>query len=409
LNLSKKTIIQINVESNFGSTGKICENISNYLLKNDNKPVVVHGPIHRDSNARTIQVGKITEYYLHILNTRLFDKHGLGSKKATKKFITVLKDLNPDLIHLHNIHGYFINYEILFQYLKSTEIPVIWTLHDCWSFTGHCTHFEYVGCEKWKNQCYKCPLTHTYPKSWVFDRSFKNYTQKKEAFTSIENLTLVPVSNWLSLKLKDSFLKNYPVKTITNGIDINSFQPADVSDYLLEKGWADYSIILGVASVWDKTKGLEDFIQISQLLKEDEKIILVGLSKKQIKVLPENIIGIERTESKDEMINLYSLATVFMNLTYADTYPTTNLEALSCGTPIITYKTGGSIEEIREFNGMVIPIGKFKTAYSKFSEMKNNFKNNNTLKIRNDAVKRLDKTIQLKKYIELYHSCLNKR
>ena len=403
---SKKTIVQINVESNFGSTGKISENLSNHLINADYNSIIAHGPIYRESNSTTIKIGTKIDYYTHILSTRIFDKHGLASIKATKIFLSNLKDLKPDIIHLHNIHGYYINYELLFQFLKSVSIPVIWTLHDCWAFTGHCAHFEYISCEKWKTECNKCPLTHTYPKSWFTDRSSINFNQKKNAFSNLNNLTLVPVSNWLASKIKDSFLYPYPIKTITNGIDTNTFKPVSTVAYTNKKNWTKFSIILGVASVWDTTKGWEDFIKMAALLKKDERIVLIGLSKKQINQLPKNIIGLERTESKDELIQLYSIAKVFMNLTYADTYPTTNLESLACGTPVITYNTGGSVEEIRNYNGKIVNQGDFESAYNTFAEMKKTFKSKNTLKIRKDVLTRLDKTIQLKKYDELYHSLL---
>ncbi|WP_423998820.1 glycosyltransferase [Maribacter sp. IgM3_T14_3] len=404
---SKKNIVQINVESNFGSTGKICVNISDYLESHGNDPHIAHGPIHRDTNNSTYQIGTKLDYYLHILNTRIFDKHGLGSKKATKEFLKKLENSKPDLIHLHNIHGYYINYELLFQFVKNTEIPVVWTLHDCWSFTGHCTHFEYIDCEKYKTACTKCPLTYTYPKSWLVDRSIKNFIQKKESFTGVKNLTLVPVSKWLATKVEQSFLSPYPIHTITNGIDINTFKPIIDSNYKREKGWEGLKIILGVASVWDKTKGWEDFIKIAPNLKDDERIILVGLSKQQIETLPKNIIGIVRTDSKEELIELYSLADVFMNLTYADTYPTTNLEALSCGTPVITYKTGGSVEEITDYNGAIVEQGNYLDAYNTFDNMGNIFKKTHSQTIRNNAIKKFDKNFQLKKYDELYQSLLN--
>ena len=409
MSFSKKNIVQINVESNFGSTGKICENLSEVLLKSDNTPYVGHGPIHRASNSNTLAVGSKWDYYLHILNTRIFDKHGLGSKSATKVFLDEVAALKPDLLHLHNIHGYFINYELLFEFIKTTDIPVVWTLHDCWAFTGHCTHFEYIGCEKWKSECHTCPLTHTYPKSWYYDRSLKNFKQKKNAFSGVKNMTLVPVSDWLGTKVKDSFLQHYPTQTISNGIDVDEFKPTlPTGDTILE-WYKNFSIILGVASVWDKTKGWEDFIKMASLLKHDERIILVGLSETQLKQLPKNIIGLRRTESKQELIQLYSIAKVFMNLTYADTYPTTNLESLACGTPVITYNTGGSPQEIKEFNGRVVALGAYKEAYLAFSKMKEDFKEKNTATIRTDAVNRLDKSFQLKTYTELYQSLLIER
>ncbi|MGC1513952.1 MAG: glycosyltransferase, partial [Maribacter sp.] len=247
MSIFNKTIVQINVEANFGSTGKISENLNGYLVEHKNVGYIAHGPIKRESPSNTIAIGDRQDYYMHILRTRIFDQHGLGSQSATDAFLKKLKALRPDLIHLHNIHGYYINYELLFQFLKNSKVPIVWTLHDCWAFTGHCTHFEYVGCEKWKTECHTCPLTHTYPKSWYRDRSTKNFNQKKKAFTSVPNMTLVPVSGWLASKLKDSFLKQYPVSTITNGIDVQAFKPLNASANPLTDKFKAFSVILGVA------------------------------------------------------------------------------------------------------------------------------------------------------------------
>jgi len=267
------------------------------------------------------------------------------------------KKIQPDVIHLHNLHGYYVNIEILFNFLTIENTPVVWTLHDCWPITGHCSHFDYVGCEKWKTECYSCPQKKMYPASFLFDNSRQNYSLKKQLFTSVKDMALVPVSNWMADILKQSFLQKYPIEIIHNGINLSQFKPANgehiKNKYQLENKF----IILGVASVWKERKGLKDFVELSISLDKNFQIVLVGLSAHQIKSLPENIIGINKTENVEELVRIYSIADVFVNPTWEDTFPTTNVESLACGTPVITYKTGGSPEAIDATVGIVVEKG----------------------------------------------------
>ena len=287
--------------------------------------------------------------YLHYAEGLLFDNHGLASTQATRRMAEQLKYIRPDVIQMHCIHGYYLNYKILFEYLNTTDIPVVWTFHDCWAFTGHCAHFVTAGCEKWKTGCYDCPLKGDYPKSLV-DRSRRNYQLKKSLFSANNNLHIVPVSDWMAGFVKESFLKDKDVRVIKNGVDLNVFKPASYKSFK--------KLILGVSGIWNKDKGLFDFLRLRELLDLDEyEIILVGLSKEQINELPNGITGIEHTESVNDLAELYSSAMVFVNPTYADSFPTVNLEALACGTPVITYKTGGSPEAISPETGWVVEQG----------------------------------------------------
>jgi len=308
---------------------------------------------------------------------------------------------------LHNIHGYYLHVGILFKYLKNKTIPVVWTLHDCWPFTGHCAHFEWVSCEKWKTECNNCPLTHIYPSSWYIDNSKKNFYEKKSLFQGLENLTIVTPSLWLKGLVKQSFLKDYPVKVINNGIDLERFKPVETEIVKDKYSLTGYKIVLGVASVWDRIKGLDHFKQLSKLLYEDVRIVLVGLNKKQIQSLPQNIIGVERTESVEELTALYSCADVFVNPTLVDNFPTTNLEALACGTPVVTYDTGGSPEAVDEETGIVVEqgdIGKLLTAVNKIlNHGKEQYKSN----CRKRAVQKYDKIERYQDYLKLYESILD--
>lgn len=361
-------VLQINSVCGYGSTGRIAVDLYHTLEEQGHECCIAYGRGKAPENIRTIKFGNKLDLYFHILLTRLFDKHGFGSKYVTRKLIQQIKDYNPDVIHLHNIHGYYINIEILFQYLKETNKPVIWTLHDCWSFTGHCAHFAPIDCSKWKNQCEKCQLKGDYPKSSIFDCSKTNYLRKKKVFTGVKGLLIVTPSKWLANVVKHSFLKDYQTITISNGIDKKIFHPlapvqiAQKKEELTRKYKIDFSkiIYLGVASVWTRDKGFYDFIEITKIISEEEQIVLVGVDKKQKEILPPNIVAIERTENQMELADLYSCADVFLNPTYADTFPTVNMEAIMCGTPIVTYNACGSPESVLNGCGEVVEVGQYK-------------------------------------------------
>lgn len=375
-------IVQINTFSN-KSTGTIMMNIHKRLLSEGIESYVVWGRGRDAKDDTEIYMNNKIGVYTHALHTRLTDKTGSYSKKSTRKLIEKLEQIRPDLIHLHNIHGYYINIEMLFNYIRKNNIKVVWTLHDCWAFTGHCPHFELIECNKWKEECYNCSQKNVYPKS-ILDNSKWNYQKKKELFTGLD-ITIVTPSKWLAELVKKSFLKEYEVKVINNGINTDIFKYRE-SDFKKKFNIEDKKIILGVASEWTKEKGLYDFINLSKIVDETVQIVLVGLNKKQIKQIPNNIIGIERTENAEQLAEIYSVADIYFNPTYADNYPTTNLEALVCGTPVITYNTGGSPECINETNGIVTDFEDFcknykeyiNKEYSEFTEKISNIENMNT-------------------------------
>ena len=400
------TILQINSVVNSGSTGRIAEEIGQTAIEAGWKSYIAYGRNDRPSESELIKIGKDWDIKMHGVQTRLFDGHGLGSKLATKDLIKKIIEISPNIIHLHNIHGYYINIEILFNYLKTAHIPVVWTFHDCWPITGHCAHFTFVGCEKWKTQCYDCPQKTSYPASWLVDRSEKNYQLKKELFTSLPNLTLVPVSKWLSGILKESYLQNYPLNVIHNGINTEVFKPSADNVFRIKYRLENKFILLGVATSWGSKKGLYDFIELSRHLNNDFKIVLVGLSRKQIEQLPNNIMGIERTESVKELAEIYSASDVFLNPTYEDSFPTTNLESLACGTPVITYKTGGSTEAIDELTGIVVEQGNIGKLIDAIKMVKSNGKQSYSEACVNRAHRLYKKEDRYQEYIELYNSLL---
>ncbi len=312
--------------------------------------------------SKLMPVGGKLDVAFHGLWTRFTDRHGLASWFATKRFLSEIKELKPDVIHIHNIHGYFLNYRMLFEYLKETEIPVIWTVHDCWLYTGHCYYYSSIGCDKWMSGCGNCPQRTAFPTSWFIDRSKQNLKDKSEAFNSIKDkLTIVPVSEWIRGEMSRSILKDCQYQVIHNGIDLNVFDVQPDDKAVREKyGLGDKHIILGLASIWSKEKGWDDFMEMSKMLNGDEVIVMVGVTEEQQNRLPENVVGIRRTENVRQLAELYSAAVAFVNPTWQDNYPTVNLESIACGTPVVTYRTGGSIEAVTEKTGYVVEQGDVK-------------------------------------------------
>lgn len=341
-------VLMINSVCGIGSTGRICTDIAEHLTADGHDCRIAYG---RNGNVPekalpyAKRIGTDLDVKVHGLLTRVFDAHGFGSRRATIQFVNWMKKYDPDIIHLHNLHGYYLHVGVLFDVLKEMRKPVIWTLHDCWAFTGHCPHFSAAECEKWKTKCHACTEKWHYPASMLLDRSKSNYEHKKALFSGADNLTIVTPSYWLSELAKESFLKEYPVIVIPNGIDTGVFHATE-GNFRTRYQLGEKKIVLGVANIWDDRKGLTDLVQLSNILGYDYVVVIVGLSPEQREALPKTMIGITRTESVKALAEIYTAADVFVNPTYEDTYPTVNLEAQACGTPVITYRTGGSAESV---------------------------------------------------------------
>ncbi len=401
-------VLQINTTANTGSTGRITEEIGQKVIENGYESFIAARKVGPDgSRSNIIKIGSDWDRILHGLKTRVFDKHGLGSKRATEQLVERISKIDPDAIGLHNLHGYYLNIEVLFKYLSDTQKPVIWTLFDCWAFTGHCSYFDSVGCERWVNGCYSCPLKNKYPASYFIDNSKQNYRIKKELFNSIKNLTIVVHSRWLGKLVERSFLNQYPVKTMPSGVNLEVFKSS--TEYLpAEIKKVEKRIVLGVASIWSERKGLADFKKLAPMLNNHYQIVLVGLTKKQIQDLPDEIIGIPRTENVQQLASLYSSAEVFLNPTWSDNFPTTNIEALACGTPVITYNTGGSPEAVDEDTGFVVEQGDLKGVVQSLEQISKKGRESFTEPCRNRAVKHYNKEDRFRDYVELYSKMLGK-
>lgn len=342
-----KIILQINVTANWGSTGKIAEAIGNAVIDRGWESYIAYGRWSNPSKSKLLKIGERWDKYFHFAEQTVLDNEGLCSCRATKDLLRQIKIIRPDVVQLHNLHDHYLNYKLLFDYLNQTDIKVVWTFHDCWAFTGHCFHFVTVGCEKWRSGCGVCPMKNVLPKT-LLDRSNKNLKLKMRLFSGCRNLTIVPCSDWMAGFVQQSFLKDKEIRVIKNGVDLSVFKPAPSSTVGKIR-------ILGVSSVWNKDKGLYDFYRLRKMLDPERfEIVLAGLNAGQVKTLPEGIVGIERTQSVEELVSLYSSANVLVNPTYADTFPTVNLEALACGTPVITYRTGGSPEAVTPETGWIV-------------------------------------------------------
>lgn len=362
-------ILFINAVCGTGSTGKICAEAAQQYEAEGHEVKIAYGRhafVPEKYRKYAVRIGTDADVRRHALYTRLTDRHGLASKKATREFLQWAEAYSPDVVWLHNLHGYYINYEMLFAWIKRhPAMKVKWTLHDCWAFTGHCAHFTAVNCSQWQQQCRKCPQIRTYPASALVSSCRDNFSRKQKAFTGVSDMTLITPSRWLAELVKKSFLKDYPVTVIPNTIDTEIFKPTP-GTFRQSRGLEDKRIILGVASTWNDLKGWSDFMKLSGLLDQRYVIVLVGLSEKQMKHLPANVIGIRRTEGQKELAELYTAADVFVNLTYEDTYPTVNLEAQACRTPCITYRTGGSVESVKPEN--IVEVGDIAGLYRKIKD-----------------------------------------
>lgn len=404
-------LLQINATVNTGSTGRIAEEIGQRAMAAGYDSYIAYGRTARESKSKLIKIGSSLNVLWHELVSYFFDAHGFASKCATKKLIKRIDEINPDIILLHNLHGYYLNVEVLFDYLKWKSIPVLWTLHDCWPFTGHCSHFMRYNCDRYKTQCHNCPNRKGYPCSLFVDRSKHNYKIKKYLIQSQPKLTFIPVCEWMNMVVADSFMSCSKTKVIYNGVDISTFTPTSIevcNRIKLRYQIPEKKIVLGVASTWKKRLAYYDFCWLNEQLSSEYILVLVGMSEEQIVQLPKGIIGICRTESVQELAVLYSLADVFVNPTYVDNFPTTNIEALACGTPVITYDTGGSPEAIDENTGIVVPKGNREELKKAIVEVVTNKDKYTSEACRQRVVSCFNKNDRFGDYIELFNKTLRR-
>ena len=396
-------LLQINATANWGSTGRIAEQIGLKAMEHGWESYIAYGRKSNSSKSNLIRVGSKLNPYMHFAQQFLFDSEGLNSIYPTRQLVKKIKTLNPDIIHLHNIHDHWLNYKILFEYLNTTNTPIIWTQHDCWAFTGGCMHFSSLNCSKWKIECHNCPRS---KKS--IDNSIQQFNLRKHLFTANKNLILVPVSKWLENERKQSFLKDTKISIILNGVDIDTFKPLQETNVRNKYNIGNKFILMGLATAWSIQKGFKDYIELSKYIGDDEVIVLVGLKKEQIKKLPSNVIGIERTSNIQELVELYSTADIILNLSYQETFGLTSAEGFACGTPGVVYNKTASPELIEGEVGFVVEAGNIKQLLEAINTIKNKGKNHYSTYCRQRAIDYYDKEKCFEKYIKLYEECLKK-
>lgn len=409
-----KKLLQINPVIRVNtSTGRIMQEIGELAMQNGWECHIAYSKGRdgiRECRSDIVPVGNKWSTAWHGIETRLFDRHGLASSHATRQFVRKVEEIRPDVVHIHNIHGYFLNYQILFDYLSKAGIPIVWTVHDCWLYTGHCYYYSFAECDRWQTGCHHCPQKKEFPTSLFCDRSRRNFEDKKAAFTSmpLDRMTIVPVSEWIRNEMRRSFLNAYPFRVIHNGINTDIFNIYDDRQVRTAFGLGDRHILLGVASIWSREKGLDDFIQMAGMLNEDEVIVLVGIKPEDRKRLPDNVVGIARTENIRQLAELYAAADVFVNPTWQDNYPTVNMEAIACGTPVVTYRTGGSVEVITPSTGIIVEQGNLNELLKSIREIESKGKASYQEACRKYALLNFKKEDRYMEYLRLYEELRTK-
>ena len=390
-------IVQINTFP-YKATGSVMMGIHNVLLEHGNESYVVWGRGRAAQNKFEIEIGDRLGTYWHGIYTRITDKTGFESKRATKKLIARLDEIKPNIIHLHNLHGYYINIEMLFDYLRENKIKTVWTLHDCWAITGHCAYFDMIGCSKWKTGCHNCEQKRTYPASMIIDNSAWNWRKKKDLFTGLD-LQIVTVSKWLAGVVRQSYLKEYPISVIYNGINLNIFKSVQ-SNFRRKYHLEEKFIILGVASEWTERKGLHDFIKLASLLDNNYAIVLVGLTDQQISETKGKVLGLRRTSNIAELVEIYSSADIFFNASVEETMGMTTIEAMACGTLPIVYNATAMPEIIDEWKDLIFEKQDIAAVANKCKEVKANIYDKNALIL---WAKKYELNKKMQEYVDLYN------
>ena len=393
-----------------GSTGKIMLQIAD-VARNMGHEAKTYSPMLFSRIKKQVPLvaenhytwGNKFESAFHYYVGTLLGLNGFFSLWGTNQLIKNIKKFQPDIVHLHNLHNFNVNLPLLFHYLKKSNVKVVWTLHDCWSFTGHCPHFVIAKCSKWKEGCYDCPQLRLYPKSMI-DTSKLMYGLKKKWFTGIDNMIIVTPSVWLADLVRQSYLREYSVTVINNGINLNVFKPTK-NNFREKYGIPENKrILLGVSQGWSHSKGVDAFVELAKRLDSGKyQIVLVGTDDKSDNLLPKNIISIHQTSNQQELAEIYSAADLFVNPTREETYPTVNMEAIACGTPVITFNTGGSPEIPDRSCGSVVECDDIDSLQKEIERifMQMSYSAEKCI----ERAKNFDMNDRFKEYVELYENC----
>ena len=405
----RKRILLINSVANYGSTGHIVEAIGKSAQEFGWDCYLACGERYsNESSLSLFYISSKTGQRIQMIHSLLTDRNGFSAKRATFRLIEWIKRLSPDIIHLHNLHGYYLNISILFGYLNTVDIPVVWTLHDCWPITGHCCHFHSTGCEKWMSGCDHCSQSRQYPVSLFSDRSARNYLEKKALFTANHNLHLVVVSEWMKMIISKSFLKDCPITVIPNGISMDVFHPLGISSDRLRVryGLTGKCVLLGVATRWWREKGYDDWLELKKILPEKYAVVMIGVNKRQQAECERlGILGLPKTENIQSLVEWYSVADVCMSLSHGESFGLTLAESLACGTPVITYGNTAQLELVSSNTGMIAEDRNVMDVLACLETMAaNRFSADNC---RNTAMKRFNQQENLRRYMELYNSFIH--
>lgn len=364
-------VLQINIESNYGSTGRIVEGIGRLAQSQGIETHVAYSRGANPSRLNTHHIGNKLSQGLHLVRTRVFGDHLKGSGFSTKQLIKLIEKLDPNIVHIHQVHGYYLHVPILFKYLRNSDRKIVWTLHDCWSYTGHCSYYTKIGCQKWLKECHNCPQFSGYPKSYFFDRSKEEFNLKKELFASMQNLHLVAISDWLKEEVSKSILAELPISVIKNGVDLEIFKPIKFNKELEKKkrGITSKNVVIATGTTWNSSKGLEDYKKLGAKLPNNTTLLLVGIPKYLQVGFPNSTICIERTESKEELSLLYNIADVVLSLSYQESFGLTIPEGLACGTPGVAYRNTALKEHISEHTGKLVMTGNIQEASQAIAEV----------------------------------------
>lgn len=395
-------VLMINSVCGIRSTGRICTDLADVLKLHGYECKIAYGreKAPEKYNEVAYRIGSEGNVKLNGLLSRLFDNEGFNAKKQTKELVSFINGYKPDIVQLHNLHGYYLNIQILLNYLRESDIPIVWTMHDCWAVTGHCSHFTTINCEKWKTGCYHCKKTRSYPCSILVDASRQNWKKKKKLFLSLNKLHIVTPSEWLAGIMRNSFLNQYPISVIPNGVDLNAFKPTH-SNFRKKYHLENKKIVLGVATSWNDNKGLNEFIRLQDELGEAYQIVLVGLTKIILNKLPPKIIGIERTNSLEELAGLYTTADVFLNAGRQETMGLTTVEAMACGTPVVVSNMTAIPEVVDEKGGVVFEDYSVKSMAEKIRQVVTSEYN-----YTRETAWKYEKKIQYEKYVDLYEKLI---
>lgn len=400
-------VLQINATYGIGSTGEIACGIGKTAERCGIDVYYACGDVSpQDNGDRIFTIGNPLDHRFHALYSRIFGSQGKASYFATKQLLRRMSKIKPDIFHLHNLHNNYINYPLLFKYIQKNQINTVITLHDCWFFTGKCCHFVYDGCEKWKTTCGKCPRLKKEIPSYFFDRSSRDLALKKKLIGTNPYVHIVGCSNWITDLCKQSVLSKRVVGTIYNGIDTKLYYPRK-TDLRMELGLQGKYVMLGMAGKWLSEENVETYSAFMDSLYFDEVLLLVGCTPAQIADLPRGVVGVPFIRDKDTLAAYYSVADVFINVTKADTLPTVNMEALACGTPVITYDSGGCPEIISDDVGAVVPYGDYEELIKCKNRVRRFGKERYTVACIQRVEKCFAKETNFLKYIELYQTIVH--